>query len=144
MLDTEQLLNRVAKGDSSARGRLFERHSTRLRGMIALRLDRRLRARVDPSNVLQESLAEVTIKLDDYVRWRSLPVYPWLRRIAWEKLVRLHRWHLRTGKRRVTREDAGLPLPDESASQLASHLASTSSSPSAHQPPVLIEPSTQV
>jgi RNA polymerase sigma-70 factor (ECF subfamily) len=131
MVDTDQLLNRVAQGDASARGPLLERHRTRLRGMIALRLDRRLRARVDPSDVLQESLAEAAAKLDEFVHRRPLPFYPWLRRIAWEKLVQLHRWHLRTGKRSVSREEAGLPLPDESAAQLADRLASQSSSPSA-------------
>jgi RNA polymerase sigma-70 factor (ECF subfamily) len=129
--DTDQLLDHYRRGDSAAEGQLLQRHRSRLRQMIALRLDRRLRARVDPSDVLQETLAEAARKLADYARDRPLPFYPWLRRLAWERLVQLHRWHVRTGKRSVKREEAWLPLPDESAMQLADRLASRSSSPSA-------------
>jgi RNA polymerase sigma-70 factor (ECF subfamily) len=55
--DTEQLLEAVQRGDDSARGRLLARHRRRLRKMVTLRLDRRLAARVDPSDVVQEALA---------------------------------------------------------------------------------------
>jgi RNA polymerase sigma-70 factor (ECF subfamily) len=129
--DTEELLRRVAQGDPSAPGALLQRHRDRLRHLIVLRLDRRLRARIDPSDVIQETLAEAAQKLADYVRDRPLPFYPWLRRLAWERLVRLHRWRVRTGKRNVQREQLGLPLPDESAVQLADRLAWRGSSPSA-------------
>jgi RNA polymerase sigma-70 factor (ECF subfamily) len=129
--DTEELLRRVAQGDVSAQGALLQRHRDRLRHLIVLRLDRRLRARIDPSDVIQETLAEAAQKLADYIRNRPLPFYPWLRRLAWERLVRLHRWHLRTRKRNIEREQVGLPLPDESAVQLADRLAWRGSSPSA-------------
>jgi RNA polymerase sigma-70 factor (ECF subfamily) len=125
--DTEQLLDRLAAGDTSARGPLLQRHRERLRQMIVLRLDRRLRARIDPSDVIQETIAVATRKLAEYVRDRPLPFYPWLRQLAWERIVRLHRWHIRTGKRSVAREGGGLPLPDESAAQLADRLAKGSS-----------------
>jgi RNA polymerase sigma-70 factor (ECF subfamily) len=129
--DTEQLLERVAQGDSSARGPLLERHRSRLRQMITLRLDHRLRARIDPSDVLQEALADAAGKLSDYARRRPLPFYPWLRRLAWERLVQLHRRHIRAGKRSVRREEHNLALPDESAAELADRLAGRGSSPSA-------------
>ncbi len=129
--DTDQLLAQYRRGDSAAEGLLLERHRSRLRQMIALRLDRRLCARVDPSDVLQETLAEAAAKLADYARDRPLPFYPWLRRLAWERLVHLHRRHVRTAKRSVKREETWLPLPDESALQLADRFASRSSSPSA-------------
>src|SRR5262245_46889691 len=130
--DTEQLLDRVAQGDRAARGQLLERHRPRLRQMVALRLDRRLRARVDPSDVVQETLAEADAKLSGYARSRPLPFYPWLRGLAWERLVQAHRRHVRAGKRSVLREaGAGPPLPDESALELAGRLAARGSSPSA-------------
>jgi RNA polymerase sigma-70 factor (ECF subfamily) len=128
--DTEQLLDRLAAGDTSARDPLLQRHRERLRQMIVLRLDRRLRARVDPSDVIQETQEEAIRKLAEYVRDRPLPFYPWLRELALEQIVRLHRWHIGTGKRSVAREAGGLPLPDESAAQLAGRLAK-GSSPSA-------------
>jgi RNA polymerase sigma-70 factor (ECF subfamily) len=129
--DTEQLLERVAQGDRVAEGQLFQRHRQRLRHMIDLRLDRRLQARIDPSDVLQETLAEAARKLPDYIRCRPLPFYPWLRGLAWERLVQLHRRHVRAGKRSVNREQPNLPLPDESAVALVDRLVSRGSSPSA-------------
>ena len=60
--DTEQLLERVAAGERAARELLLDRHRKRLRRMIELRLDRRLWVRVDPSDVLQETLLEADQK----------------------------------------------------------------------------------
>jgi RNA polymerase sigma-70 factor (ECF subfamily) len=128
--DTEELLRLVARGDRAARGPLLQRHSGRLRRMIDLRLDPRLRARVDPSDVLQESLAEADRKLSDYARRRPLPFYPWLRRLAWEHLAQLHRRHVRARRRSVRREEPP-QLPDESCLRLADRLAARGSSPSA-------------
>jgi RNA polymerase sigma-70 factor (ECF subfamily) len=80
--DTDDLLQQVAEGDVSARGRLLQRHRSRLKEMIKLRMDRRLAARVDPSDVVQDSLAEADQKLEGYLRHRPLPFYPWLRQLA--------------------------------------------------------------
>ncbi len=128
--DTEQLLDAAARGDAPARGRLLERHRDRLKRMVAVRLDRRLAARVDPSDVVQETLAEAAGKLDAYLRTRPLPFYPWLRRLAQERLADAHRHHLRAGRRSVAREEpAGLPA--ESALELAERLLAVSAGPSA-------------
>src|SRR5436309_11692394 len=104
--DTEELLDAVSRGDVKARGQLLERHRPRLRRMVAIRFDRRLAARVDPSDVVQESLAEAAARLSDYVRTRPLPFYPWLRRIAADRLADAGRRHLRAGRRSVGREEA--------------------------------------
>src|SRR5205814_1563035 len=57
----------------------------------------------------------------------------WLRRLAWERLVKLRRQHLGASKRSVAREQQGsLGLNDESVSQLVSLLAGSATSPS-HQ-----------
>src|SRR5215469_5432244 len=119
--DTEELVERASQGDGSARQQLLWRHRDRLKGMVAVRLDRRVAARVDPSDVVQEALAEAAAKLSDYLRQRPLPFYPWLRRLAWERLVKLHRYHIHAGKRSVTREQVST-LPDESADELARRL----------------------
>lgn len=129
--DTEQLLDQAAEGDSAARGTLLQRHRARLRRMVAVRLDRRLAARVDPSDVVQEALADAARKLDDYLQGRPLPFYPWLRRLAWERLAQLYRRHVRAGRRTVTREEAGLALSDASVLELARRLIDYGSSPSA-------------
>jgi RNA polymerase sigma-70 factor, ECF subfamily len=129
--DTDLLLERAARGDTGAGQQLLARHRSRLLRMVGLRMDRRLAARFDPSDVVQEALAEADRRLSDYLRRRPLPFYPWLRGLAWDRLVEWHRRHVGAGRRSVTREEAGvLDLPDESAAQLAGRLVDHSSSPS--------------
>jgi RNA polymerase sigma-70 factor (ECF subfamily) len=70
--------------------------------------------------------------LSDYLRKRPLPVYPWLRQIAWQRLVDLHHHHLNRQKRSVRRERDGLlDLPDASAHRLADHFVDNRTGPSA-------------
>lgn len=130
--DTDILLDRVAHGDRQARDHLLDRHRGRLREVVAVRLDRRVAARVDPSDVVQETLIEAHRRLDDYLAARPMPFYPWLRRLALDHVVDLHRRHLRSKSRSVRRE-AGHHrlLPDESVSDLAERLLAHGSSPSA-------------
>jgi RNA polymerase sigma-70 factor (ECF subfamily) len=88
--------------------------------VIALRLDRRLAARVDPSDVVQEALLDAAQGLSDYLRERPLPFYPWLRQRAWDRLIEQHRRPLLALRRSVKREEPPAPhLSDESAMQLA-------------------------
>jgi RNA polymerase sigma-70 factor, ECF subfamily len=129
--DTEQLLDEGAAGNADARDRLLARHRDRLTRMVAVRADPRLAARVDPSDVVQEALADAAARLDGYLRERPLPFYPWLRRLAWERLAALHRRHVRAQRRTVAREDGPLVLPDGSVLQLARRLAAPSGGPSA-------------
>jgi RNA polymerase sigma-70 factor (ECF subfamily) len=129
--DTDELLDRADRGDALARQLLLERHRDRLRRMVAVRLDDRVAVRVDPSDLVQEALAQAAARLADYLHRRPLPFYPWLRQIAWDRLVAAHRRHLRAGRRSVAREAPGpLPLPDESAGRLADRLVARGSSPS--------------
>jgi RNA polymerase sigma-70 factor (ECF subfamily) len=128
--DTDELLGQAARGDPEARGRLLARHRDRLRGMVAWRLDRRLARRVDPSDVVQEVLAEADRKMDRYLAERPLPFFPWLRSLARERLAALHRRHVRSRARSVLREEPGpLPLPDESAAELAARLVTSATGP---------------
>ena len=126
-----ELLRRAQDGERAAREELFARHRDQLRRFVCSRMDRRLAARVDPSDVVQETLAEAHRKMDDYLQRRPLPFYPWLRQIAWDRLVELHRKHVRAKRRSVTREeDVDLPLAEESGAQLAERFAARGSSPS--------------
>jgi RNA polymerase sigma-70 factor (ECF subfamily) len=99
--------------------------------MVAYHLDRRLHARVDPSDVVQEVFAEASRKLPEYLKYRPLPFYPWLRQMAETHLVDLRRRHIDAQKRSIYREEPGvLALPDESAAELASRLVTSATSPS--------------
>jgi RNA polymerase sigma-70 factor (ECF subfamily) len=129
--DTEELLARASRGEPSAREQLLARHRDRLCKMVALRLDRRLCRRIDPSDVVQEALLDAAQRLPDYLRERPVPFYPWLRRLAWEHLVKMHQRHLTARKRSVALEEPQrLALPDESALELAQRLVASGTSPS--------------
>jgi RNA polymerase sigma-70 factor (ECF subfamily) len=106
---TEELLRRAGGVGDPAYGELFERHRARLRRMVASVFDRRLASRVDPSDVVQEALADAGRKLPDYLRERPVPFYPWLRRLALRRLVWWRRFHLRARKRSVALERNGGP-----------------------------------
>ena len=125
--DTEQLLDRAAAGDGSARDQLLERHRPKLKRMVAVRLDRRIAARVDPSDVVQEALADAARRLDDYLRKRPMPYYPWLRRLAWDRLDKAHRRH--TARRRSVDREEPPDLPNESALKLADRLLAPNTDP---------------
>ena len=129
--DTNELLDRVSRGDAAARHDLLARHRDRLRRMIAVRLDPRLAARFDASDVVQEALLDAAQKLPEYLEKRPVAFYPWLRRLAWERLVKLHERHVQARKRSVTREEfCHNLLPDESVLQLAQRLVTSGTSPS--------------
>ena len=100
--------------------------------MVAVRLDKRLAARVDPADIVQEALLDAAQNLDEYLRTRPLPYYPWLRQFAWQRLSKLHRHHLGTKRRDAGREQSwDGALPDHSAALLAQRLlASNGTSPS--------------
>jgi RNA polymerase sigma-70 factor (ECF subfamily) len=130
-LDTAVLIRRAARGDRQAVDGLMARHRDRLRRMVAIRMDQRVAGRVDASDIVQEALADASQKLPDYLQQPPLPFYPWLRQIAFERLIAEHRRHVEAKVRSVTREEPGqMALPDHSAVQLAACLLGTGTSPS--------------
>lgn len=124
--ETLALLGRAAEGDRAALNELLERHREAMRGFVEARLDARLRARVAPSDVVQEAQLEVARRMDDYLRRRPMPFHLWVRRTAYERLLNARRRHRRTARRSVDREEA---LPERSSMALArAHLAGASPS----------------
>src|SRR5262245_32460234 len=103
--NTQQLIEQASRGDSWSRQQLLERYRGRLCRMVAIRLDRRVAARLDPSDVVQEALLDAAQQLSEYLRQRPLPFYPWLRRFAWEHLIKMHQRHLAARRRSVVREE---------------------------------------
>ena len=129
--DTDLLLDRAASGDGAAADELFARHRDRLRRMICVWLDGRVRARVDPSDVVQETLAEAHRQLPKYLPERPLAFYPWLRGIACQRLDKVHRAHLRAQRRSVTREEPLHASPSgDSVYELAENLIASTATPS--------------
>ncbi|MBI3409189.1 MAG: sigma-70 family RNA polymerase sigma factor [Planctomycetes bacterium] len=131
-IDLRNLLERAAGADPSALGELFGLHRDRLRRMIQLRLDHRLRGRLDPSDVLQEAFLEFAQSLPAYVNNQEAPFYLWLRCIAGRKLQALHRQHLGTRMRDAGREVSLYrgALPEASSVALAAQLLGKLTTPS--------------
>ena len=126
----EQLLERAGRHDGSALGRLLEFHRQRLRRMVAARLDQRLAARMDPSDVVQEVMLDAERGLPEYIRDRPVPFYVWLRDIARDRLVWFTRRH--TAKKRDAFRDRRFKATPSGASAqtLVDRLVDTGTSPS--------------
>lgn len=122
--DTQQLLAAAQTGDNAAAAALWDRHRAALHRLVAMRLDRKIQARVDVSDVVQEALVEANRRLGDYLRTAPMPFHLWLRQIAQDRLIDAHRRHHAAGRRSVDREQAlALPsYPDQSALDLAGQL----------------------
>jgi RNA polymerase sigma-70 factor (ECF subfamily) len=125
--ETQRLLERVGAGEREAVDRLLDRHRAYLRRLVESRLDARVRARVDPSDVVQEAQLEASRRLDGFVKQPPMPFRLWLRQIAYDRLLMLHRHHVAAARRAVGRD---LPLPDRSSVQLAQQLLARGSTPS--------------
>src|SRR5271163_4947587 len=128
---TIRLLERARAGDKEALNELFARHRARLRRMVDLRLDRRLQARIDASDVIQEAYVEVVTRLNEYLSEPSYPLFLWLRLIVGERLLKLHRHHLGTQMRDAGREVSLYrgALPEASSAALAAQLLGKHTSP---------------
>jgi len=113
--ETLDLLERARGGNRSAFEALFDRHRRRLLRAIALRLDRRVAARVDASDVLQETYIEAFRRLPTYLDREEMPFYLWLHWIAREKVLGMHRRHLGAGKRTMLHEVPLMPADNSAA-----------------------------
>ena len=100
-----------------------------MRRAIALRMDRRVAARVDASDVVQETYLEAFKRLPKYLQQQRMPFYLWLRWIAREKVLALHRRNLGAKKRAVTYEVPLLPV-DSSVTFVCAVLAAHDPTPS--------------
>lgn len=118
---------RIAAGDPSGLAAAFGHFRGRLRNMVQFRLDPRLAARVDPSDVLQEAFVDATQQVQAYVRKPRVAMYVWLRGVAAQRLAKVHRRHLGTQARAAGRE---LSLPVESSVQLAGQILASGPTPS--------------
>ncbi len=103
--ETFELLDRARHGDAGAFDRLFGRHREGLRRVVARRLDRSLRGRLDPSDVVQEAQMEALKRLSDYLGRRPMPFRDWLFRTAVQRLFKLRR-HALAARRDVGREQS--------------------------------------
>ena len=126
--ETRSLLRQVRGGDGRAFDRLFSHYQPRLQRFVELRIDPKLRPRVDPADVVQEAHMEAMRRLAGFLANPVMPFRLWIRQITLDRLLMMRRRHVGAAGRSVEREAA---LPDESAAS-ARQLAASASSPSQH------------
>ena len=90
---TLDLLREVADGDGAAVNRLMDRHREAVRRMIQMRLDQAVARRVDASDVVQDVMLEAAQRLDGYLANPSMPFHLWLRQLAKDRIIDMHRRH---------------------------------------------------
>lgn len=125
---TGDLLARVRSGDSQALNDVLRRERSALRAFVEHHLDPRLRQRVDPSDVVQETQFEIMRRIDDYLDRRPMPFRLWTRKQAYERMLRLRRDHITHRRRSVMREQS---WPERSSLLIAKPFVRPMSSPSA-------------
>ena len=128
---TTALIARARDRDAAAIGDLLNIYRDRLHRFINIRMDDRLRGRIDPSDVIQEACLAATRRMPDYFQQEDMPFYIWLRLIAAQKLIGLHRHHLHVQARNARRDVRFFDvLPNASSALLAAQLLGHATGPS--------------
>lgn len=102
-ITTDRYLADLASGRHEALGQLLELHRDYVRRVVVARIDPALSARVDPSDVVQETLLQVSQRIEDYLERKPASFRVWLRSTTIERLIDLQRRH-RAAKRSIVRE----------------------------------------
>ena len=128
----EAILQKLGSGDESAAQELFRRYRPKIKRMISVRMDTRMSGRIDPSDVVQDTFLTAHKKLKDYLAEQPVAFYPWLRKIAWERLIDLQRKHIVSARRSVHREFGSQNFGEESRSKLVDQLVRSETGPLQH------------
>ncbi len=128
---TEQLLDGIREGKDGAADRLLERHRDPLRRMIELRMDQKIKQRVDASDIVQEVMIEANRRLQKYLENPIMPFHLWIRQMARDRIIDAHRRHRGSEKRSVDREKAMVApgAMDRSTIELAAQLCDAEMTP---------------
>jgi len=103
--ETQELLRLAEAGNADAINKLLDRHRDSLRQMVNLRLDKAIAGRVDASDVVQDVLWEASRRLNDYIEDPAMPFHLWLRQLAKDRMIDMHRRHRGAKRRSVDREN---------------------------------------
>jgi RNA polymerase sigma-70 factor (ECF subfamily) len=133
--EVDKLFASARQGSTSCLGRLLTLYSNYLKLLITAQLDERLRVRVSPSDIVQETFFEAHRDFHQFRGQSAGEFVAWLRRILVNNILRVVEQHLLAEKRDVRREvsleQIGRRL-EQSTARLESLLAQQSDSPSGH------------
>ena len=120
----------LTSGDENKIAEVFSQYEEKLQRMVRFRLDRRLYGRVDTADVMQDVWMEASRRIEDYTSNPAVPFFIWVRQIAWQLIIDLHRRHLGAQKRNVSQEvslaKSGVGTSISIAAQLVGDLTSPS------------------
>jgi RNA polymerase sigma-70 factor (ECF subfamily) len=130
--DVTALIQQAAAGNQAAATALFACFHERLLKMLRLRLDHRLRGRLDAEDILQDTYLDASQRLRDYAAEPKMSFFLWLRFLAAQKLIDAQRHHLGVEKRNVDLEVSLYrgPMPEATSASLAAQLLGRLTSPS--------------
>ncbi len=101
---SSELEHELRAGNTQRFGELFLIHQPRLWQTIHFRLNDRIRGRVDTDDVVQEVYLAAEKRLSHYLDGDFPSLFLWLRLITAQVLSDIHRQHLGTESRSVSRE----------------------------------------
>lgn len=129
---TQELLKAAGNGEPDAMNRLMDRHRDALRQMVRMRMDRAIAQRVDASDVVQDVLIEANRRFEEYIQNPGAPFHLWLRQLAKDRMIDMHRRHRGAQRRSVDREQQmNVQFGDQSSLDLAAHLRDHELTPAA-------------
>jgi RNA polymerase sigma-70 factor (ECF subfamily) len=100
----ERLLDEARSGSAQSLGRLLQLYANYLRLLTTAQLEQRLRGRVSPSDVVQETFFEAHRDFTQFRGTTTAQFTAWLRRILVNNLYRVVEQHILAEKRDVRRE----------------------------------------
>lgn len=133
-VESVELARRIAQGDCAALAELFALYRPRLWRMVTFRMHPSLQGRIDADDVLQDAWLRAVERIQHFFELEGESSFLWFRSIVTQTLLDLHRFHLGTQKRSMSRElsmDQGWGLGSTS-SCLAFHLSDSGRSPSSN------------
>lgn len=123
----EHLMRRSREGDRDAFAELCELRRSGLAAELNRKMGPGLRARVDPSDVIQEVFLDANLRFRE-VASTSVPLVAWLRYLCKQKLVELQRRHIGAQRRSIKRET--FRSVDYTLDSIANQLVANLTSPS--------------
>lgn len=119
-------------GDREAFARLYSERENRLRRILLFRLDRRIAGRVDVDDILQEVYLAAEQRLASFEGDSEESFFVWMRLVANQVMIDVHRRHVAAQSRDVRREMRPSQLRQQQTTTLAmsSFLVAGMTSPS--------------
>lgn len=129
----DRLFAAAREGSNSSLGRLLTLYGNYLKLLVSAQMDNRLRARVSPSDVVQETFFEAHRDFAQFRGQSTAEFVAWLRKIVVNNILRVVEQHVHAEKRDVRREvslqEIGQRL-EQSTVRLETLLAEETDSPS--------------